>query len=140
MVQLLDVDMTNFAVSIATSPLPRFVSPAGVRADPTGGPGPEGDPPSGPGRRRFLGEYAAGRDLHPPEEAGPRSALGGLAQTGPPWLRLRPLMDRKREAADLKEREELQAFLLRGNGETKKGRSFQSKSLVAALWVSCHAR
>lgn len=45
-------------------------------------------------------------------------------------------MDRKREAADLKEREEeRQAFLLRRNGETTKGRSFQSKSLVAALWV-----
>lgn len=50
-------------------------------------------------------------------------------------------MDGKREAADLKEREEeLQAFLIRRNDETKKGRFFQSKSLVAALWVSCHAR
>lgn len=62
--------------------------PAGVRTDPAGGPGPESDPPAGPGRWGLLGERsAAGGDLHPPQEAGTRSALGGLAPTGRGWRR-----------------------------------------------------
>lgn len=68
---------------------------AGVRADPSGGPGPEGDPPAGSGGRGILGEHPAGWDLHPAEEVGPRSALGGLAPAGGRWLRFGPLTDGK---------------------------------------------
>lgn len=86
--------------------------PAGVRADPAGGPGAEGDPSAGPGRWGLLGERpAAGGDLHPPQEAGPGSALGGLAPTGRGWHRPYPLTSRRRLKT--------------------KGKPFQSKSLMA---------
>ncbi len=107
---------------------------AGVWADPSGGPGPEGDPPAGTWWRGFLGEHPAGRDLHPSEEAGPGSALGGLAPAGRGRLRLRPLTDRKQEAGDLKEEKKRSS-----QGQKTKGKSFQSKSHVAdppSVWGS----
>lgn len=69
------------------------VATAGVRPDPAGGPGPEGDPPEGSERRILLGEHAAGGDLHPPDQARPGSALDRLAPPGSDRLRLRPLTD-----------------------------------------------
>lgn len=103
--------------------------PAGVRADPSGGPGPEGDPLAGSWGRGFLGEHPAGRDPDPAEEAGPGSALGGLAPTGRRRLRLRPLTDRKQWSQKGEKKRTSPSF--GGRRKKKKGKSFQSKSCVA---------
>lgn len=100
-------------------PPPDSVSPAGVWADPSGGPGPEGDPPAGSWWRGFLGEHPAGRDPHPSEKACPRSALGGLAPAGCCRLRPRPLTDKEQEAVDLKEEKKRTRSLRRAEQKRK---------------------